>query len=45
MSTETLEPNKIKSVTVFIFPPSIVHEIPITSDMQMTPSLWQKVKN
>ena len=44
-SAVILEPRKIKSATVSTVSPSICHEvISITSDMQMTPPLWQKVK-
>ena len=53
-SAVILELPKIKSLTVFIVSPSIWHEVmesrfpgemSITSDMQITPPLWQKVKN
>ena len=42
-SVVILEPPKIKSATVSTVSPSICHEV-ITSDMQMTPPKWQKVK-
>ena len=48
-SAMILEPQNMKFLTVFIVSPSIYlevmgPEISITSDMQMTPPLWQKVK-
>ena len=49
-SAVILEPRKIKSATVSTVSPSICHEsrlpgeISVTSDMQMIPPLWQKVK-
>ena len=49
-SAVILEPKKMKSVTVSIVSPSICHEsrlpgeISVTSDMQMIPPSWQKVK-
>ena len=49
-SAVIFEPKKRKPATVSTLPSSICHEvmgtgeISITSDMQMTPPLWQKVK-
>ena len=42
-STVILVPKTTKSITVSIVSASIRHEV-ITSDMQMTPPKWQKVK-
>ena len=50
LSSVILEPRKIKSATVSTVSPSICHEsglpgeISVTSDMQMIPPSWQKVK-